>query len=77
MRASTCTDGNPEDHAGEPVDDGWQKPRWNPDDNLLHNPPPPDPHAFDDVVPRRLPRLPEEVTGDGVDPGAQPGQPQG
>ncbi|HZX39511.1 MAG TPA: hypothetical protein VFF37_14480 [Streptomyces sp.] len=52
-----CGDDEPERNAGGPIDDGWEKPvepHWNPDDDLAHAPPPPDPHAFDDVVPQRL-----------------------
>jgi hypothetical protein len=33
--------------------------RWDPDDDLTHTPPTPDPHAFDDAVPQRVASLPE------------------
>jgi hypothetical protein len=70
-----CTENDPESYAGEPVDDGFVDPSVdfvNPADTaaimaIVDAPYRPGLDArFDD----------EEVTGDGVDSGAVPGQPE-
>jgi hypothetical protein len=57
-----CTDTDPEAHAGEPVDDGWDEPRWAPDEDATHTPII-NPSAFDDFEPIPLQPAPGEADG--------------